>query len=247
MWQFYRSINRLVINGWSWGLDYWYVARHQLLSHVLKSDARRYQRPVTATKPAIIMLPGIYETWHFMKPVIEVLHVSGYSVHVIERLGYNRGSIEEMAAVVTDYITASDVTECIIVAHSKGGLIGKYILLYHNQAVRIMGVVGLTVPFGGSRYARLFPLKAVRMLAPKAAILGALSLDQTFNKNIISIYGLFDPHIPGGSYLVGAANIQLPVRGHFRIMHDRRVHAAVLSSVDRLSKQTQQDEDDSFS
>ena len=47
-----------------------------------------------------------------------------------------------------------------------------------------------------------------------------LAREETINSRITSIYGPFDPHIPEGSILPGATNIELPTAGHFRILGD---------------------------
>ena len=57
------------------------------------------------------------------------------------------------------------------------------------------------------------------------SLLGHLEL----NEHITSIYGRFDPHIPGGSFVQGARNVQLETMGHFRPVADSRV----LREIDR--------------
>lgn len=42
--------------------------------------------------------------------------------------------------------------------------------------------------------------------------------EERVNEHITSVYGVFDPHIPEGSMLPGARNIQLDTAGHFRIL-----------------------------
>ena len=96
-------------------------------------------------------------------------------------------------------------------------------------------MVALNTPFGGSVYAYLLPLASLRMFAPTSALLTLLSKDEAANRRIYSIYGIFDPHIPGGSFLKGATNIRLPTYGHFRIIKDRKVHEALLDAVKTLS------------
>ena len=51
------------------------------------------------------------------------------------------------------------------------------------------------------------------------------------NARIVSAYGSFDPHIPGGSALPGARNVILETMGHFRVLGDARV----LDEVERLA------------
>ena len=45
-----------------------------------------------------------------------------------------------------------------------------------------------------------------------------LSREERVNERITSVYGRFDPHIPEGSVLPGARNIQLDSAGHFRVL-----------------------------
>ena len=51
------------------------------------------------------------------------------------------------------------------------------------------------------------------------------------NPRITSIFGTFDPMIPGGSELPGARNIRLDVAGHFRILGDPATIETVLREV----------------
>ena len=60
----------------------------------------------------------------------------------------------------------------------------------------------------------------------------ALPSEQSVNEHITSVYGLFDPHIPEGSVLPGARNIQLATGGHFRLLADEETIRIVLSEAD---------------
>jgi hypothetical protein len=85
-----------------------------------------------------------------------------------------------------------------------------------------MGAVA--APFGGSRYARLFPARSVRAFAPSDPDLLELARRREVNDRIVSVYASFDPHIPEGSELAGARkNVRLDTGGHFRILADPRV------------------------
>ncbi|WP_431277937.1 hypothetical protein [Leifsonia poae] len=108
-----------------------------------------------------------------------------------------------------------------IIAHSKGGLIAKLVMATPQGARRIRLTVAVSTPFGGSAYARYFPVPSVRALSPTDAALLRLDAERDANARIVSVYGWFDPHIPGGSELVGARNVRLPVGGHFRILAKR--------------------------
>lgn len=184
----------------------------------------------------MVLLPGVYESWTFLVPLAEMLRHHGYDVHPVTDLGRNSGSIGEMAARVARYLRKERITGCVLVAHSKGGLIGKHLLARNNEAGAIQGLVGVNTPFAGSVLARLLPLPSLRMFLPDSAELTALSSDSHVDKDIVSIFGRFDPHIPGGSFLEGAPNVQLQTRGHFRPLNDPRVHQAVLEGIQTLTR-----------
>jgi pimeloyl-ACP methyl ester carboxylesterase len=53
------------------------------------------------------------------------------------------------------------------------------------------------------------------------------------NSRITSIWGAFDPHIPGGSRLEGANNVVLRTSGHFRILRQPELISAVVAAAER--------------
>lgn len=229
-----KRVARLVSNGYFWWLDYIYAGFWQFLGLLRRGNAEKLRSGVGGGKPPVIIIPGIYERWEFMNPVVRVVAQQGHPVHVIEGLGYNRGTVEEMAAEVRKYVNERKLRGCIIVAHSKGGLIGKYLLAENPELFK--GMVAISTPFSGSKYAYFLPLPAIRTFLPNAPILALLQQNAQANKNIVSVYAAFDPHIPEGSFLEGAKNIKLPTHGHFRILKNRQVHTAVREALQELSK-----------
>lgn len=235
MRKFLRKVGKLLVYWYFWVLDYLYVGFWQFLGFFRRTDVHAFlQHSWGAHKKQVILIPGVYERWEFMKPVANVLLNAGYSVHVIEGLGYNTATVEEAAKAVEQYVAENDLKKCMIVAHSKGGLIGKYLLSFGVEKQRFAGMVALNTPFGGSRYAYLFPFATVKLFLPTSPLVEMLAKEEESNKYIYSIYGIFDPHIPDGSYLKGAHNIQLPTYGHFRIIKDVRVHEALLKALSSL-------------
>lgn len=214
----------------AWVRDYAYALRWQIAALVSRPDPHSY-RQHDPDKLVVVLLPGIYETWAFMRPVADVLREHDYDVRAVVDMGYNGGSIEDMANLVDGYIRREGIGRCVLVAHSKGGLIGKLLLARHNAAGVIQGLVALNTPFEGSPLARLLPLPALRVFLPHSPELAELTASRHVDQDIVSIYGRFDPHIPGGSYLEGAHNVQLGTRGHFLPLGDARVHEAVLDGI----------------
>ena len=168
-----------------------------------------------------------------MQPIAEDLYRAGHPVHVLDKLGYNVGAIPKMALVVSEYLEHADLHDVTVIGHSKGGLIGKLVFADLDPSRRIKHVIAINTPFSGSRYASLFRLPSVRMFAPTSAVIRQLTQNAIVNKNISSLYSVFDPHIPETSRLAGAENIVLPSIGHFRPIGDAATLSIVRTIVNR--------------
>lgn len=166
----------------------------------------------------VLLLPGVYETWHFLEAVGAHLNGLGHPVHVVSTFGRNLRPIPEMAELARQYLIAEDLSDVVIVGHSKGGLIGKTLMLTDDGEARVRRMVAINSPFGGSDYAHILPLKTLREFEPTHETIVALAASAEVNSRITSIYSEWDPIIPNGSELAGATNIELPSRGHFRIL-----------------------------
>jgi hypothetical protein len=166
----------------------------------------------------VLLLPGVYETWHFLESVGSHLHSLGHPVHIVPGFGRNLRPIPEMAELAQEYLVAADLRNVAIVAHSKGGLIGKTLMLAEAQNTRIASMVAINTPFAGSDYAHLVPIRTLREFVPTHETIVNLTGNAEVNAHIVSIYSSWDPIIPNGSVLAGAVNVELPVTGHFRIL-----------------------------
>jgi len=211
-----------------WAQDYAYAAAWQLRAFGRRSRPDAYVR---GDGVPIIVLPGIYETWRFMRPLIEHAHRAGHPVHVVGPLERNLRPIAEMSESVSAYLAEHDLRDVILLAHSKGGLAGKLVML-GPEGARVRGMLAVATPFGGSRYARVMLTRSLRALSPRHPSIAALSAHREVNARIVSVYARFDPHIPEGSELPGAKNVPLETGGHFRVLAHPRVTAelAVLSA-----------------
>lgn len=179
-----------------------------------------------------MVLPGIWETWAFLRPIIDPLHRRGHPMHVLTSLGWNGRPVARTAEDVAAYLAEHDLRDVVIVAHSKGGLIGKYVMTELDPDGRVDRMVAVATPFGGSRYAPYLLLKSLRSFSPRDATTLLLSSRAGANARITSVFGLFDPHIPEGSMLEGAVNVRIETGGHFRILSDPETLAAVVAAVD---------------
>jgi hypothetical protein len=213
-----------------WALDYVFAVRWQLAGLLDRTDPGRY---LGGTKDPVLLIPGIWETWHFLRPLALHLNTAGHPVHVLPSLGWNGATVEASGKAAAAYVREHDLRDVIVVAHSKGGLIGKWAMLFGDPEARFARMVAIVTPFNGSAYARHLPLKSLHAFSPDDPTTVLLGANRDVNRRITSIFGEFDPHIPGGSELPGATNLRLPVAGHFRILADARTLAALDEALAR--------------
>ena len=198
-----------------WASDYAYAAQWQLRGALGGRSADDY---LSGDGRPVVVLPGIWESWHFMRPLIGSLHDAGHPVHVLDSLHFNGKPVERTARDVAAFIQGGDLRDVVLVAHSKGGLIGKYVMALLDDSHRVEGMAAICTPFSGSRYASFLVLPSLRAFSPRDPTTQLLGANLEINARILSIFGEFDPHIPEGSALEGATNVRMHAGGHFRIL-----------------------------
>lgn len=213
--------------GWYWAADYRYIARAQgrgLLSREVPDGYALGERPPVA------LIAGVLEPWTLLRPIADALNAAGHPVQVIPELAYNVITVPEASELASGVLLERGLRDVILVTHSKGGLVGKHMLTMDADQ-RIRRLIAIATPFAGSTLARLVPSPTIRALRPEDATILQLAARTELNSRITSIYPSFDPHIPGGSHLEGATNVEVPAMGHFRILRDPEVINAVVAAA----------------
>ena len=205
---------------WWRGVDYAYAAAWQVRAAVSRARPETF---VSGRERPVLILPGVYEPWRFMLPLIRELHAAGHPVHVVPELGRNEAAVASGASVVDAYLRRAELRDVVIVAHSKGGLLGKQVMAFGEAGERIRAMLAIATPFGGSRYATYMVSRTLRSFSPRNEALVTLGNSLEANGRIVSVFPAFDPHIPEGSALVGARNVELATAGHFRVLADPAV------------------------
>ncbi|MET0781350.1 MAG: hypothetical protein ABWZ16_07520, partial [Microbacterium sp.] len=266
----------VLMRGWWWALDYAYAAGRQLAVVTTPwtlgrpRPAPRAWRSGSDDLAEIVLLPGVYEHWTFLRPLGNALNAAGHRVNVVHGLGMNRRGIVETSERLGRALASKPPSAAgrVLVAHSKGGLIGKHLLVSSGAAAAaaieaaiggdpadaaagatapvddgstprtplgLLGLVAVCTPFHGSPLAGLFFVPSIRAFLPEDETIVMLGRDDSVNGRIVSVFGRFDPHIPGGSALDGATNVIVPAAGHFRVLGSPQTHSAVLDGVRMLS------------
>lgn len=218
-----------------WAQDYAYAGWRQARGLLSRTSPDSYTRPAHPRRPPVLLLPGVWETWRFLEPLARGLFAGGHPVHVVAPFGLNRGSVPDMADLAAAQLRDADLHGVVLVAHSKGGLIGKSVMGRADVGDRVLGMVAINTPFSGSPYARLLPVRSIRAFLPDDEVLTALAAQRADHGRIVSAATCFDPHIPNGSELPGARNVRLATPGHFRSLTDPALLPLLERELDRLA------------
>lgn len=215
--------------------DYLYVLRARLRFYRYGSRPPAPTDAAPDAPPPVLLIPGVFETWHYVKPIRDRLEALGHPVHSVPELGFNRHPIPEMAALLAAYVEHRDLRGVRIVAHSKGGLIGKLLLVGDAARAdegRFDRMISINTPYLGSPLAR-FGIGPWREFSPTRAVIVELGDALDVNERITSLYSEFDQYVPlGHAALPGAENVRLPHVGHFRVLGIADVIDEVVSRLD---------------
>lgn len=216
----------------NWVRDYFYFAKGS--SFIFRKPPSHYLGHILENKSPIILIPGIYSRWQFLKEIADPISLEGHPVYIVENLGYNNKTIRHSAKLIRELIDEKDLKNVIIIAHSKGGLIAKHLLVYNNEDNRVIKVIAIATPFLGSQAVKFLPGKAFKELHPEGEMIKKLHSQSEVNHKIVSIFGEFDNHVwpTENCKLEGAKNIQIDVYGHHAILFDKQVHNIVLKEIE---------------
>lgn len=217
-----------------WIIDYYYLLYGILLMLTHKNPPGHYLDFVVKGKSPIILIPGISNKWGFLKHLGDSISRKGHPVYIVDKLKFNLFDIKTSAEIVKEIIDKNNLKKAIIVGHSKGGLIGKYLLIHGNKDEKVKGLIAIATPFSGSRLAKRSLRKSFKELVPESKIIKDLNSNKEVNSKIISIMPEFDNHVSHekGSYLEGAINIKVPTKGHHKIVFDKNVIKRIADLID---------------
>ena len=218
---------------WFYGVAWWHRAHLRRESPTAFIDPG----PDAHCHTPLVLLPGIWEPWQYLVPLAKALNAEGHPAWLIPALGSNGSPIASAATIVADFLLAHDLEGVVLVAHSKGGLVGKAVMLEPSVAGRVRGLVALSTPFKGSSLAwPIFRRSPLGIFAPTGSTINDLAAQQDVNARIVSIQPRHDQVIPEGSALPGAHNVTLELSGHFRPLRDPSVHRIIHESVHELQE-----------
>ena len=170
-------------------------------------------------KTPIILIPGLTEKWGVLGNIAKIVSNEGFDVYTVPKLGFNLYDIYTTTKIVEDAIRLNGLQDPYILAHSKGGLPGKWVLI-HGLASKM---ITYATPHSGSDIAEYIPFFSAQELTSQSMVIQELNKYKDVNKNIVSIFNKTDNLIPNGCRLEGARNVEISGYGHHKILIDRRV------------------------
>lgn len=221
-----------------WLHDYVYMTRGALSGVLYRKPPEHYTGYVVDGKIPVIVIPGVFGRWGYIKHLADKISLLGHPVYVVPQLGYNLFTIPQSAQYVSDVLEKENIHNAIIVAHSKGGLIGKYVLTHHNSEHRVIKMISIATPYSGSAMASLVPIDPIKELHNDSSVINELQKHTEVNSNIISLFPLYDNHVwaDKGSYLDGAKNVPVEVHGHHKVLYDKSVEDVIVRELESVSE-----------
>src|SRR3989344_9273957 len=155
----------------TWIKDFTHLLSAGTIMYLKHTPPDHYLGHIVDGKVPIIILPGLFNQWMFLKPIADIISVLGHPVYVVPKLGSNVMNVPASAKIVREIIEENNLKNVIILAHSKGGIISKYILVNDDPYKKIKGVISIATPFHGSPGAKFIPHRSIKELSPKSKII----------------------------------------------------------------------------
>lgn len=222
-----------------WIVDLLYAAYGATKMYIYRKPPKHYLDYVIDGKNPVIIIPGYLARWAVMKSISDDVSKLGHPVYVLPHLGNNMKDIPSSAKIVYDLISEKNLKNVIIVGHSKGGLIGKYLMVHFDKDQKVVGMITIGTPHMGSNLASYFKFIKSNEFHPTHQIIKELTGYPEVNKRIITISASFDNFVwhENKTILNGALdNLHVAVAGHNRLIFDNEVKEKVIASIEKLSK-----------
>ena len=215
----------------------------------------RVGTPLHCTEQPVLLLHGFLATPLALSSLVARLHRSGLCAHIVQLGGllgrFNSLPIEQVARVVADRVEqlaqAHRRERIDVVAHSAGGLIGRYYVQRLDGARRVRHLVTLGTPHRGTFWAYagyvlggLLP--SLPQMAPGSPLLRALT-DESFPRRVrlTSVYSPSDSICPPSSCCLESQrrphlkNVEVARIGHLEFLVSARISSIIRHELESVA------------
>lgn len=211
--------------------EYLLIAKHRSLR---KKYATPPERWCKGKKGCILLLPGWHETFHAFLHLSDILNKEGFEIHTIENFD-SRNKVADLAKLAAKEINSIPSDSIILLSHSKGGIVAKYLLdNFPEIREKVICLISIAVPYGGTITGNL-KFHNVHELLPNSSIIKNLQ-SEVEPSIIYNFYPMWDNHVIPNKSMVfpGTYNKEIKVKGHTRILESDELAQEIISVLDQL-------------
>lgn len=200
--------------------DCFLIIKYHILAPFIKPQPKWLQ----GTKGDIVLIQGFGGNFLFYEKIADYLAFEGYRAHIFNKLN-TFDIVQNIAAVVVKYIQNHNLKNFVIIGHSKGGIVAKYIANnFPDIADNCKQFIAICAPFKGTVFAYMHILNMWQLI-PGSAFLKELCANTTNNHKFISLRAKLDNLvIPNkNTILESVQNFEVDVAGHTNILVSDRL------------------------
>lgn len=172
--------------------------------------------PATEPQQTVVMVERWFNNHPYHKLWKRYLEKEGFEVYIVNFPIY-KGSFEESAVKLKEYIDSLSLNNIVLVGISSGAITSLLYLQHQNGWNNVQKFISLGAPFKGTPMAFFLSFtKSGRELLPINNFIKKLSNEEVINKDkIICLRSKFDEMVPGwSSVLNGVRTETIEVAGH---------------------------------
>lgn len=172
----------------------------------------------TGTRGDMVLIPGFYENYYFLRKIGDDLNKAGYKIHVIPNFDPNE-KVHCIYKKLEETIKNIKSNEIILVSHSKGGIVAKYLLDNSKYSNKVKCSISIATPYGGSVFAHIC-IQNIFELRPNSKLIKQINENNENLSKIYNFYPVFDNLVvPNQNLLLnGCTNEMIEITGHTRIL-----------------------------
>ena len=190
-------------------------------------------------EPPVLIVPGFMGPAFLLGPLAFFLRAHGRRVHVLNTFPA-LGGVEAHARRVADAVEAlcaeTGASRIDYVAHSMGGLAGRYYLRHLGGDQRLRRLVTIATPHRGTLWAHLRVTRSARDMHPEGPFIASLGSEERIEGiRCTNIRAGWDQMVwprAHGVWSEHASDHELPFAEHWAIQLDPRALALVLAALE---------------
>lgn len=183
----------------------------------------------------VVILPGVWErhsaAWRWATTLAE----AGFDVHFVPQLDLELGDLDHLGEKLLSWLDQEGLSDSIVVAHSKGGLVAKSALTQNQGAFK--GLIACGSPFAGAPIVRATPFSMrLHGLSPTSKQILQLAQNTEVNRKIVVVEAAWDQNVPALRGLPGSMFETVPTSGHNQLLEDPATATKIVAIAEHITR-----------